>query len=166
MRGPGKFGRRALFPTKNKHLLAIYSIPTRGFTAVVSVFRGTPPTKPLTCKFKIRLSRLSDVIFWSWADATGEASLLVLSKFNLSPEDIIKMSLCSYSQILYLSSLLVSFQAIHGKQKNLLAFRQAGWKKFYFVRYLLAMGLSKLTSCSVAALDRLRLNTLPGLYRL
>ena len=51
MRGPGKFGRRALFPTKNKHLLAIYSIPTRGFTAVVSVFRGTPPTKPLKCKF-------------------------------------------------------------------------------------------------------------------
>ncbi len=33
--------------TKNKHLLAIYSIPTRGFTAVVSVFGGTPPPKPL-----------------------------------------------------------------------------------------------------------------------
>jgi hypothetical protein len=37
--------------TKNKHLLAIYSIPTRGFTAAVSVFRGTPPPKPLECKF-------------------------------------------------------------------------------------------------------------------
>ncbi len=36
--------------TKNKHLLVIYSIPTRGFTAVVSVFRGTPPPKPLDCK--------------------------------------------------------------------------------------------------------------------
>ena len=36
--------------TKNKHLLVIYSIPTRGFTAAVSVFRGTPPTKPLNCK--------------------------------------------------------------------------------------------------------------------
>ena len=36
--------------TKNKHLLAIYSIPTRGFTADVSVFRGTPPPKPLDCK--------------------------------------------------------------------------------------------------------------------
>ena len=37
--------------TKNKHLLVIYSIPTRGFTAAVSVFRGTPPPKPLECKF-------------------------------------------------------------------------------------------------------------------
>jgi hypothetical protein len=36
--------------TKNKHLLEIYSIPTRGFTAAVSVFRGTPPPKPLICK--------------------------------------------------------------------------------------------------------------------
>ena len=37
--------------TKNKHLLVIYSIPTRGFTAALSVFRGTPPPKPLECKF-------------------------------------------------------------------------------------------------------------------
>src|SRR5436190_9706628 len=53
--------------TKNKHLLVIYSIPTRGFTAAVSVFSpstgsgltpswsrgflGTPPPKPLECKF-------------------------------------------------------------------------------------------------------------------
>src|SRR5262245_30200717 len=36
--------------TKNKHLLVIYSIPTRGFTAAVSVFWGTPPPKPLDCK--------------------------------------------------------------------------------------------------------------------
>jgi hypothetical protein len=36
--------------TKNKHLLVIYSIPARGFTAAVSVFRGTPPPKPLKCK--------------------------------------------------------------------------------------------------------------------
>jgi hypothetical protein len=36
--------------TKNKHLLVIYSIPTRGFTAVVSVFGGTPPPKPFRCK--------------------------------------------------------------------------------------------------------------------
>jgi hypothetical protein len=75
------------------------SIPTRGFTAAVSVFRGTPPTKPLICKFKIRLVRLGDTVFWSWADPTGEASLLVLAKFNLSPEDITWMSLYSSSQI-------------------------------------------------------------------
>jgi hypothetical protein len=92
--------------TKNKHLLAIYSIPTRGFTAAVSVFRGTPPAKPLICKSKIRLARLADAVFWSWAEPTGEASLLVLAKFNLSPEDIIKMSLCYCSQMDRLSSLL------------------------------------------------------------
>src|SRR4051812_19941857 len=28
------------------------ALPTRGFTAVVSVFRGTPPTKPLNCKIR------------------------------------------------------------------------------------------------------------------
>jgi hypothetical protein len=110
--------------TKNKHLLAIYSIPTRGFTAAVSVFRGTPPAKPLICKSKIRLVRLGDAVFWSWAHPTGEASLLVLAKFKLSPEDIIKMSLCSCSQIVYLSSLLVYYSsALQGKQKTLLTFR-------------------------------------------
>ena len=155
--------------TKNKHLLAIYSIPTRGFTAAVSVFRGTPPAKPLLCKFKIRLVRPGDAVFRSWADPTGEASLLVLAKFNLSPEDITWMSLCSCSSRyigILLSSLLVHIHVVQGKQKTLLAFRQAGWKKFCFVRYLPAMRLSKLTFCSGADLDRLRLNTLPGLYRL
>jgi hypothetical protein len=38
--------------TKNKHLLAIYAIPARGFMAVVSVFRGTPPAKPLEWKIQ------------------------------------------------------------------------------------------------------------------
>jgi hypothetical protein len=54
---------------KNKHLLVIYSIPTRGFTAAVSVFRGTPPPKPLNCKsvsnhFGARIRQ-------RWADPTG-----------------------------------------------------------------------------------------------
>jgi len=41
---------------KNKHLLVIgYPIPTRGFTAVVSVFMGTPPAKPLNCKIRLNL---------------------------------------------------------------------------------------------------------------
>src|ERR1017187_3105219 len=73
--------------TKNKHLLAIYSIPTRGFTAAVSVFRGTPPPKPLKCK--IRFALLGDVIDRSWAHHVGDDSKLVLAKFSLSPEDII-----------------------------------------------------------------------------
>jgi hypothetical protein len=79
------------------------------------VFRGTPPAKPLICNFKIRFVRLGDTVFLPWAHPTGEASLLVLAKFTLSPEDIIKMSRCSYSQILHLSSLLVSIHAFHGK---------------------------------------------------
>ena len=51
LKGPGAFMLPArAISTKNKHLLAIYSIPARGFTAAVSVFRGTPPPKPLDCK--------------------------------------------------------------------------------------------------------------------
>ena len=73
--------------TKNKHLLVIYSIPTRGFTAAVSVFRGTPPPKPSKCK--IRFALPDDVIGRSWAHHVGDDSKLVLAKFNLSPEDII-----------------------------------------------------------------------------
>ena len=118
MRGPGKFGRRALFPTKNKHLLAIYSIPTRGFTAAVSVFRGTPPAKPFICKSKIRLVRLGDAVFWSWAHPTGEASLLVLAKFKLSPKDITWMSRCSCSQIIHLSFIVTQTLSSVWKTKN------------------------------------------------
>ena len=107
IKGPGAFllPARAI-STKNKHLLAIYSIPTRGFTAAVSVFRGTPPAKPLTCKSKIRLVRLGDADFWSWAHPTGEASLLVLAKFKLSPKDITWMSRYSCSQIIHLSFIV------------------------------------------------------------
>ena len=54
--------------TKNKHLLAIYSIPARGFTAAVSVFRGTPPAKPFNCKISKRSgARIDD----QWADPIG-----------------------------------------------------------------------------------------------
>ena len=44
------FMTAGLQTAKNKHLLVIYSIPARGFTAAVSVFGGTPPPKPLKCK--------------------------------------------------------------------------------------------------------------------
>src|SRR5208282_2792456 len=103
LKGPEAFRLPAhAISTKNKHPLVIYSIPTRGFTAAVSVFRGTPPAKPSICKSKMRLACRSDAVFWSWAELIGEASLLVLAKLNLSPEDITWMSLCSYSQIVYL----------------------------------------------------------------
>ena len=84
--------------TKNKHLLAIYSIPTRGFTAAVSVFRGTPPPKPLKCK--IRLSHPGDLIFPSWANHAGDDAKLVFAKLSLSPEDITWMSRLSCSQLI------------------------------------------------------------------
>src|SRR5690349_18100998 len=35
---------------KEQTPLETYSVPTRGFTAAVSVFWGTPPPKPLNCK--------------------------------------------------------------------------------------------------------------------
>ena len=57
LKGPEAFTLPAhAISTKNKHLLVIYSIPTRGFTAAVSVFRGTPPPKPLKCKFWLNTS--------------------------------------------------------------------------------------------------------------
>ena len=82
--------------TKNKHLLVIYSIPTRGFTAVVSVFGGTPPPKPLKCKIRFVLP--GDVVRPSRAHHTGNAFNRAFAKFSLSPDDIIEMSLFSYSQ--------------------------------------------------------------------
>jgi hypothetical protein len=98
--------------------LAIYAIPTRGFTAAVSVFRGTPPAKPLICKCKIRLDRPGGAIFRSWADPTGEASLLVPAKFNLSPEDITWMSRYSCSQIVHLSLFAIHVVSHTEKIKN------------------------------------------------
>ena len=103
LRGPGAFShfRPFAISKKNKHLLAIYSIPTRGFTAVVSVFGGTPPAKPLNCKIRFAVS--GQAISRAWAHHAGDDSKFVLAKFNLSPEDITRMSCYSCSQIANLS---------------------------------------------------------------
>jgi hypothetical protein len=74
------------------------AIPTRGFTAVLSVFGGTPPAKPLKCK--IRFVVPGAAIDRSWAHHAGDDSKLVLAKFNLPPEDITWMSYFSCSQII------------------------------------------------------------------
>ena len=81
---------------KNKHLLAIYSIPTRGFTAAVSVFMGTPPAKPLICKSVSNHpgALISDL----WAEPTGEEFCILCAIFNLVLSDIIKTSLYVGSQ--------------------------------------------------------------------
>ena len=52
LKGPGAFVH-APGPchfNKEQTPLGDLAIPTRGFTAVVSVFRGTPPAKPFDCK--------------------------------------------------------------------------------------------------------------------
>jgi hypothetical protein len=83
--------------TKNKHLLATCQVPTRGFTADLSVFGGTPPPKPLSCK--IRLVFSGDLRSLPQAHHTGDQPWLVCAKFKLSPEDITWMSFLSCSQI-------------------------------------------------------------------
>lgn len=55
--------------TKNKHLLVVYATPARGFTAAVSVFKGTPLAKPLDCK--IWLERSGGVSGRPWAHHLG-----------------------------------------------------------------------------------------------
>ena len=101
-KGPGAFVPPArAISTKNKHLLAIYSIPARGFTAAVSVFGGTPPPKPLICKsvsnhFGARpRSR--------WADPTGGKPRLSCAIFGFATVDIIEMSGRYRSQPVHLS---------------------------------------------------------------
>jgi hypothetical protein len=116
--------------------LAIYSIPTRGFTAAVSVFSGTPPAKPSICKSKIRLVRLGDAVFWSWAYPTGEASLFGLAKFKLSPEDITWMSRYSRSQIVRLSLFAIPVSVIQGKKTLLTRGKQGKEILFRFVTCL------------------------------
>ena len=102
--------------TKNKHLLVIYSIPTRGFTAAVSVFRGTPPPKPSKCKIRFLVS--GDAIDRSWPHRVGDDSKLALAKINLSPEDITWMSRYSCSQIVRLSLNAIPTVSFAGKTKN------------------------------------------------
>ena len=87
--------------TKNKHLLVIYSIPTRGFTAAVSVFRGTPPPKPLECKSWLNTigALLCDRGAWPF----GGEPRLSRARFSCVSVDIIEMSPSFRSQIVHLS---------------------------------------------------------------
>ena len=75
---------------KNKHLLVIYSTPTRGFTAAVSVFRGTPPAKPLICKSVS--NHRGALISKPWADPTGEELCILCAIFSFVLPDIIETS--------------------------------------------------------------------------
>src|SRR5438552_12176988 len=72
------------------------AIPTHGFTVVLSVFRGTPPAKPLDCK--IRLNSAGALSCDPWADPTGGEPRLSRAFLCFVPGDIIKTSVCFDSQ--------------------------------------------------------------------
>jgi hypothetical protein len=90
---------------------------------VVSVFGGTPSTKPLNCKFKICLGGFGNDPGFAWAHHTGDDSKLVFANFSFAPSDITWMSL-------YCRSLFVPFRlslmVYQGKQKTLLTFGKQG----------------------------------------
>jgi len=91
LRGPEAFALPALaISIKNKHLLVIYSIPARGFTAAVSVFGGTPPPKPLNCKSVS--NRLGALISGLWVDPTGGKPRLSCAILSFVLLDIIETS--------------------------------------------------------------------------
>jgi hypothetical protein len=91
-------------------------MPTRGFTAVVSVFGGTPPPKPLKCK--IRFAPSGDGMGHSWAHHTGDDLVFVFAKFSLPPDDITRMSRCAYSQTNSPFVAVVHRSVPQGKTKN------------------------------------------------
>jgi hypothetical protein len=96
LKGPEAFVLPAhAISTKNKHRLAIYSIPARGFTAAVSVFWGTPPPKPLRCKSVSK--RPGARLRSRWAVPTGGKPRLSGTRTRFVLSDIIKMSLGSRS---------------------------------------------------------------------
>jgi hypothetical protein len=102
--------------TKNKHLLLSFQIPTRGFTAAVSVFGGTPPPKPLKCKsLSDRLGARNRSV---WTHHIGGTPRRSCASIRLALSDIIKTSFLIHSQFHYLSFCLN--RCIFGQQKTLL----------------------------------------------
>ena len=109
---------------KNKHLLVIYAIPTRGFTAVVSVFRGTPPTKPLDGKIWLNTSGAN--FSERWACPTGGEPRLSRANSSFVSVDIIEMSLQ------FRSPFVVTFAFSHSRKikKPCSLFGKQGLEKF------------------------------------
>ena len=96
----------------------IYSIPARGFTAAVSVFRGTPPPKPLNCKSVS--NHPGALISNLWADPTGEEPSLFGAILSFVLPDIIETSFYYPSQSVHLSLLpsAFSFRGCFRETKN------------------------------------------------
>jgi len=108
--------------------LVIYSIPTRGFTAALSVFGGTPPPKPLDCK--IWLDTSGALLRDQWAETTGGEPRLSCARFNFVSVDIIEMSPSFRSQIAHLSLLRFTSVIQENKKPCLLCGKQ-GLEKSY-----------------------------------
>ena len=96
------------------------AIPTHGFTVVLSVFRGTPPAKPLKCK-SVSI-RLGARIRPAWAHHTGGTPRHSCDRFRLALSDIIKTSFSFHSQFRF-PFVLISNRHIFRQQKTLLTFR-------------------------------------------
>jgi hypothetical protein len=64
--------------------------PTRGFTAVVSVFRGTPPTKPSL--FKNLVEPTGECVGRARRHRAGGGPWPALAQFTLALANILKMS--------------------------------------------------------------------------
>ena len=92
--------------------MVVYSTPTRGFTAAVSVFMGTPPAKPLICKSV--LNHLGALMSDLWADPTGEEFCILCAILSFVLSDIIETSFYNRSQSVHLSLLpfTISFREI------------------------------------------------------
>jgi len=79
----------------------LIEIPTHGFTVVLSVFRGTPPAKPLNCKSVS--NRFGARNRSAWAHHTGGTSFRSCASIRLALSDITRTSLYRCSQTLHLS---------------------------------------------------------------
>ena len=139
------------------------AIPTHGFTVVLSVFRGTPPAKPLNCKSVS--NRLGARIRPAWTHHVGGKPRHSCDRFRLALSDIIKTSFSFHSQF-HLPFVLIVNRHISRQQKNPAYFSVSRVIEILCsIRYLLTFPLSKFDSGirPLYGLDSLRLNAQPWL---
>src|SRR5436190_5559913 len=110
LKGPGMSLHSRPMPFQQRTNTSCYlAIPTRGFTAALSVFRGTPPPKPLDCK--IWLNTMGALFCERWEHPTGGEPRLSCARFSFVSVDIIETSPSFRSQFVHLS-LLSSFDLL------------------------------------------------------
>src|SRR5215471_11740254 len=166
LRSPGASLRSGALPFQQRTNTSCYlAIPTHGFTVVLSVFRGTPPAKPLNCKSVS--NRLGARIRPVWTHHAGGTPRHSCDRFRLALSDIIKTSFSFHSQFRLPFVPLVN-RHIFRQQKTLLTRGKQGYRNPIFDSYLLTFPLSKLDSGvrPLYGLDSLRLNAQPWLARL